>query len=402
MRKIILAAGMMSLLAACGNTGNTQTIAADDTQNYDARKADSLGIPKGNKLSAAMKRAMKWENHDNKWFFEYKMEPLKGDLAYEEGVVRRDPSAMLKIGDTYYVWYSKSYGPTQGFAGDIEKDKVFPWDRCDIWYATSKDGWTWKEQGIAVKRGEKGAYDDRSVFTPEVMEWKGKYYLCYQAVKSPYTVRVKNTIGMACADSPEGPWIKTDKPVLEPSNTGEWEGDEDNRFKVVSKGDFDSHKVHDPCIIPYKGKFYMYYKGERMGEEITWSGREIKHGVAIAENPMGPYVKSEYNPISNSGHEVCVWLYKGGIASLITTDGPEKNTLQWSPDGINFEIMSVVKGAPHAIGLNRSADAEKEPTEILRWGLTHIYNSSDYQSIMRFSTWTLQTHTAKGESKERK
>ena len=41
------------------------------------------------------------------------MEPLKGDLAYEEGVVRRDPSAMLKIGDTYYVWYSKSYGPTQ-------------------------------------------------------------------------------------------------------------------------------------------------------------------------------------------------------------------------------------------------------------------------------------------------
>ena len=109
MRKIILAAGMMSLLAACGNTGNTQTIAADDTQNYDARKADSLGIPKGNKLSAAMKRAMKWENHDNKWFFEYKMEPLKGDLAYEEGVVRRDPSAMLKIGDTYYVWYSKSY-----------------------------------------------------------------------------------------------------------------------------------------------------------------------------------------------------------------------------------------------------------------------------------------------------
>ena len=47
MRKIILAAGMMSLLAACGNTGNTQTIAVDDTQNYDERKADSLGIPKG-------------------------------------------------------------------------------------------------------------------------------------------------------------------------------------------------------------------------------------------------------------------------------------------------------------------------------------------------------------------
>lgn len=79
-------------------------------------------------------------------------------------------------------------------------------------------------------------------------------------------------------------------------------------------------------------------------------------------------VKSEYNPISNSGHEVCVWPYKGGIASLITTDGPEKNTLQWSPDGINFEIMSVVKGAPHAIGLNRSADAEKRTYRNIEMG----------------------------------
>lgn len=49
----------------------------------------------------------------------------------------------------------KSYGETQGFAGDVENEKVFPWDRCDIWYATSKDGITWKEEGVAVKRGEK-------------------------------------------------------------------------------------------------------------------------------------------------------------------------------------------------------------------------------------------------------
>ena len=83
--------------------------------NYDQRKADSLGIPEGNKLSAAMKRAMQWPQLDNSWFFEYKMMPLQGDLAYEEGVVRRDPSAVLKIGDIYYVWYSKSYGRLRDF-----------------------------------------------------------------------------------------------------------------------------------------------------------------------------------------------------------------------------------------------------------------------------------------------
>ncbi|MFI3285417.1 MAG: family 43 glycosylhydrolase [Rikenellaceae bacterium] len=395
-KKLLFSAMIASVSISC--CGSSPQSSPTTPTNYDKEKAAYYGVPEGNKLSASMMRAMEWADHDNSWFIEYETMPLKGDLAYEEGVVRRDPSAMLKIDGLYYVWYSRSTGPTDGFAGDIENDKVFPWDRCDIWYATSQDGITWKEEGIAVARGEKGAYDDRSVFTTEIMEWDGRYYLCYQTVKSPYTVRVKNTIGMAWSDSPRGPWTKTAEPVLTPSDTGEWLGEEDNRFKVVSKGDFDSHKVHDPCIIPYNGKFYMYYKGERMGEEITWGGREIKHGVAIADNPLGPYVKSEYNPISNSGHEICVWPYNGGIAALITTDGPEKNTIQWSPDGINFEIMTVIKGAPHAIGLNRSADNEKAPTEILRWGLTHVYNTYDYQSILGFKSWNMTSHTAKGEN----
>ena len=153
---------------------------------------------------------MEWPTDlGNEWFFEYKVEDLKGDLAYEEGVVRRDPSALIKHDGKYYVWYSRSTGPSQGFGGDIETEKVFPWDRCDIWYATSEDGITWKEEGMAVPRGEKGAYDDRSVFTVEIMEHEGMYYLCYQTVKSPYNVRVKNQIGLAWADSPNGPWTKS-------------------------------------------------------------------------------------------------------------------------------------------------------------------------------------------------
>lgn len=360
---------------------------------------DRLGITNKNYLSAASKRALQWPDIGNDWFIEFSsLQSLEGDLAYEEGVVRRDPSALIFENDKYYVWYTKSTGPTQGFAGDIEKDKVFPWDRCDIWYATSEDGWYWKEEGLAVSRGAKGEYDDRSVFTVEIMKHEDKYYLSYQTVKSPYTVRVKNQIGLAWSDSPDGPWIKSKAPILSPANNGIWKGEEQNRFMVEKKGDFDSHKVHDPCIIPYNGKFYLYYKGEQMGEEITFGGRQIRHGVAIADNPLGPYVKSPYNPISNSGHEICVWPYQGGVASLITTDGPEKNTIQWAPDGINFEIMSVIKGAPHAIGLNRSADLEKEPTEILRWGLSHVYNSGDYQSIMRFTSRRRTSHVAKGEN----
>lgn len=391
----LLALTISIVLTGCQCKDNVDVV---DTKQFTEEDYDRLGITDKDHLSAASKRALQWDDLSNEWFIEFEVFDLKGDLAYEEGVVRRDPSAVIKIDEKYYVWYSKSTGPTDGFAGDIENEKVFPWDRCDIWYATSADGITWKEEGLAVPRGPKGAYDDRSVFTVEIMTWEGMYYLVYQTVKSPYNVRVKNQVGLAWSNSPNGPWTKSEEPVLSPADNGVWKGDQDNRFNVEKKGDFDSHKVHDPCIIPYQGKFYLYYKGEQMGEEITFGGRQIRHGVAVSDNPKGPYVKSPYNPISNSGHEICVWPYNGGIASLITTDGPEKNTLQWSPDGINFEIKSVIKGAPHAIGLNRSADNEKAPTEILRWGLTHEYVTYDYQYIRGFRSWNVTTHVGVGES----
>ncbi len=398
----LLFACVCLVLFACNEKGQEKvketTVADSNAVEVTDERQDFLGITNKDKLSAASKRALKWPiDLGNDWFFDYKVEDLKGDLAYEEGIVRRDPSAMIKENGKYYVWYTRSVGPTDGFAGDIEKDKVFPWDRCDIWYATSEDGLTWKEEGPAVLRGEKGAYDDRSVFTVEIMKHEDMYYLSYQTVKSPYNVRVKNQVGLAWSNSPDGPWEKSKEPILSPADNGVWKGEAQNRFAVEKKGDFDSHKVHDPCIIPFKGKFYLYYKGEQMGEQVTFGGRQIRHGVAIADNPKGPYVKSPYNPISNSGHEICVWKYNGGIASLITTDGPEKNTVQWSPDGINFEIKAVVKGAPHAIGLNRTADNENGPVEILKWGLTHQYRSYDYQYIRRFTTSQIKHHTAKGE-----
>ena len=392
----LLLVAIILIVNACNN--HCENVNEFSVTNFTEADFDRLGITDKNHLSAASKRALQWDKWDNGWFIEFEMFDLKGDFAYEEGVVRRDPSSVIKEDGKYFVWYSKSTGPTDGFAGDIEKEKVFPWDRCDIWYATSEDGITWKEEGLAVPRGPKGAYDDRSVFTVEVMKWDGVYYLVYQTVKSPYNVRCKNQVGLAWSDSPHGPWTKSTEPVLSPADNGIWKGELDNRFDVEKKGDFDSHKVHDPCIIPYEGKFYLYYKGEQMGEEITFGGRQIRHGVAIAENPKGPYVKSPYNPISNSGHEICVWPYNGGIASLITTDGPEKNTIQWSPDGINFEIQSVIKGAPHAIGLNRTAENEKNPTEILRWGLTHEYVTYDYQYIRGFRSWNVTTHVGRGES----
>lgn len=340
------------------------------------------------KLSLASQRAIErgYDQKNSDWMTEFDVEPLTGDFAYEEGVIRRDPTSVIKVDGLYHCWYTKGTGETVGFGSDNPDDKVFPWDLTEVWHATSTDTLEWREEGLAIGRGSPGSYDDRAVFTPEILHHGGKFYLVYQSVQYPYTNRQIEQVAIAHADSPFGPWTKSPEPILSPSQDGEWLTDEDNRFKVKSKGSFDSHKVHDPCLLVFKDKFYLYYKGETMGEGMNFGGREIKHGVAIADDILGPYVKSEYNPISNSGHEVVVWQQNGGIASLLTTDGPEKNTIQFAPDGINFEIMAHIKGAPEALGLYRSGQ-EAQPLPGLTWGLCHKYDPSwNWNYICKFKT----------------
>lgn len=326
----------------------------------------------GTKESLATKRAReRGYERNSDWYCAFKQTDLTG-LGHEENVNRRDPSSVLKIDGLYYTWYSKSVGPHVGFGTGDPNAKVWPWDFTEVWYATSEDGFHWTEQGVAVPRGGAGQYDDRSVFTADVLAYEGNYYLVYQCVKSPYVRRVKNTVGMSIAESPEGPWRKLESPILETSDTGQWLGEEDNRFLVVEKGDFDSHKVHDPCLFYFRDKFYLYYKGEIMGEELYMGGRETKWGVAIADHVEGPYVRSPYNPVTNSGHETCLWHYRGGLAALLTTDGMERNTIQYTTDGVNFEIMAGVKDpAPHAAGPYRTPDHDERPLKGLEWGLCH-------------------------------
>lgn len=354
-----------------------------ESKQYSPEDYDYLAISNPETMSLASKRALVRNYHQHEeWFGRFEKHEITGDLGYEEGVIRRDPSQVLLIDGLYYTWYTKSTGTAVGFGtGDLNA-KVFPWDLSEIWYATSKDGWHWEEQGQAVGLGEKGRYDDRSVFTPEILAHEGKYYLVYQSIKAPYLNRTKNTVAMAIADSPRGPWRVLDAPILEPADNGEWLGEEDSRFLVKKQGDFDSHKVHDPNLIYFRDKFYLYYKGERMGEKNTAGGREIRWGVAIADKPEGPYVKSPYNPITQSGHEICIWPYKEGIAMLSTDDGPERQTIQYAEDGINFEIRSYVSAhlLPKAKGLVKAFDNDAYPTAALQWGLHHEYTVPEGKS----------------------
>ena len=310
------------------------------------------------------------------WNVSFTGSDLKGDLAPNQNYTRRDPSAVIKVGDLYYVWYSYSL--------TANALKSAPWDLNDIYYATSEDGITWSEKGAAVVRGAAGSYDARSAFTAEIYVENNKYYLVYQAAETVEGVYSYNTVAMATADSPDGPWTKLADPILRPTHTNGW--------TTHTDGDFDDKCVHDPCLMFYKNKYYLYYKGECVADRTAGlcGSRHIKWGVAIADNPTGPYIKSEYNPITNTGHEVSVWSYNEGIAIVQHLDGPEVGTIQYAKDGINFEIMGSASNIPEALGIYRDPNATNTPHGGIKWGLSHVlkwnYGPKGWMYLKRFIT----------------
>lgn len=333
------------------------------------------------KLSAASKRAQNYCAGNGEWHCGFTYTPVQG-LGREVGVHRRDPSSILKCNNKYYVWYTKSCGPHFGEEVTDNYCKLFPWDYADIYYATSVDGINWKEEGCAVPRGGKGEYDERTVCTPEAMEYNGKYYLVYQAIPQCEYTGFNEKVAMAVADSPDGPFIKTNRNILSPMKDGNWfEGIAENNYN----DDFFGGRTHDPCLFHYNEKFYLYYKCGAHHQNYKLGGYDTRWGVATADDILGPYEHSEYNPISNSGHETLLWKYQGGMAALLNRDGPEKNTIQYAKDGINFEIMTHTENTPQAGAPYRCDNTDLSPLEGLRWGMCHCDERiSEWNYLLRF------------------
>jgi hypothetical protein len=257
--------------------------------------------------------------------------------------MRRDPSDVIKVGDHYYVWYSKG--------------TIGPGYDATVWYATSTDGHTWTEKGMALAKGEPGGWDGASVFTPNILVAEGRYWLFYTATSRKYHAKPFNPdskIGIAVSDSPDGPWKRlATNPALKNSDNPE---------------DFDSHLVDDSCLLKREGKYWLYYKGRQLGK----SPAQTKMGLAIADRPEGPYVRVKENPVIPGNHEVLAWPQGKGVAAMIGTVGPAhiKNTVQYAEDGIHFSKTHDVKSGPSAGGAYRpEAFTQSGKGDLPKWGV---------------------------------
>jgi hypothetical protein len=202
------------------------------------------------------------------------------------------------------------------------------------------------------------------------MAYKGKYYLYYTSSRKlpnePWAIRGPNNgrhIGLAIADSPNGPWQKLPEPILSPGKEGDW----------------DSYLVDDAHVIVREGRFWLYYKGGN----IKVTADTTRWGLAIGNSPTGPFVKLKDNPLIG-GHTVCVWPHRDGVAALIDNAGPEKFTVQWSTDGIHFKRAAKLKYVHTGCGpYDPDAFSNTTQAQGITWGVAQDHQQGK-MCIVRF------------------
>ncbi|WP_366184040.1 family 43 glycosylhydrolase [Flavobacterium ovatum] len=323
----------------------------------------------------------------NELYTQFKYTELKG-FDYNGGdgtITRRDPSKVIFENGKYYVWYTgrKTAVKAVGMSRAKEATDVIPssdWDLADIWYATSKDGFTWEEQGIAVARPPKPQAGWRSVTTSDILKFKGKYYLYYQAFMEASGLRGDFCpVAVSYADSPDGPWTSANKVVIPNGPEGSW----------------DQYSIHDPYPLVHDGKIYLYYKGDFDKKPELNPSKIRMQGLAIADNPLGPFTKHPLNPVLNSGHETTLFPYKEGVAALIIKDGMEHNTIQYAKDWVNFEIASITELLPVAAGpFVPDAFTDTKNGQGITWGISHFINAGgdwNHTILARFDCDLSQT-----------
>ncbi len=335
-------------------------------------------------MSAASRRMFNYPApriQDNELFSQFKYSRLKG-FDYDNGsgkVSRRDPSRPILVDGTFYVWYTKrdTVVPPIGWNNAAKADDQTPstdWDLAEIWYATSQDGITWSEQGVAVARPAKPASGWRSVATPDILVWKNKYYLYYQAFDEPSGLRGDLCpVSVSSADSPAGPWTHRGDAVIPFGNENEW----------------DRQATHDPQPIVRDGKIYLYYKAAYNKWPEKRDKYAVGHGLAIADNPLGPFEKHPLNPVMQSGHETTYFPFKEGVAALAIKDGNERDTMQYASDGVNFEIAACLSLTPSAAApYTPDAFTDTKDGRGVTWGLSHFINAGErgksYSMMARF------------------
>lgn len=191
---------------------------------------------------------------------------------------------------------------------------------------------------ILAPRGP-GFWDGTTCHNPLIKKVGDKYCLFYMGNSNGKTNTKR--IGLATADSLDGPWTRPDQPLLEAGETGAW----------------DDHCTTNPAFIKHpNGQYWLYYKSWNTSEYENATDPLIrgnrKYGLAIADQLEGPYKKYSGNPVidfsSKGGNkqfeDAFIWMEKGKFKMLARDMGifnHEYGIIMESSDGLKWKDPEI-------------------------------------------------------------
>jgi hypothetical protein len=280
---------------------------------------------------------------------------------------RLKPVGRILEEEGFYVWCNS---PVYGNDGKVhvfysrwpEKYGMGGWiHQCEIARAVADSPESEFRHVETVLTPRQGFFDSTTCHNPHIQFTDGKYNLFYMGNSNGKTDTKR--IGLAVADSPEGPWKRGDEPILETGSPGEW----------------DDHCTTNPAFLKHpNGENWLYYKSWNTAEYKQAEGKPIrgnrKYGLAISKTVDGGYKKYKNNPVidfSGLGNneqleDAFVW-YDDGKFKLIARDmgffDHNKGLIFESADGIHWGRPKV---AYHEA--SRYFDLPPAPKHLSRYG----------------------------------
>jgi beta-xylosidase len=226
-----------------------------------------------------------------------------------KNVLIADPF-VLKEGKTYYLYGTSGINADAGIPVYSSEDLIH-------WKSPAGSG----KEHLALKKG--GSYGDKGFWAPFVLKRADRYYMYYTA---------NEHVAVAVSDSPLGPFIQSS---FKPLHEGIKEIDphvfiDDNDKKYIylvrlqegnrifgAQLNDDLVSINEssitPCIsqsqeweiasgsqwpvteapamLKHKGQYYLFYTGN------DFRHPDYNVGYAVSTSPLGPWKKSEKNPI---------------------------------------------------------------------------------------------------------
>jgi len=238
----------------------------------------------------------------------------------------------------YHLFYSR-----------WEKDLGWAWvTDSEIAHATSSTPFgPFQFKDVALAPRGKNYWDGLCTHNPTIHKFDGKYYLYYMGntgdAKIPSSPgklilnpihRNNQRIGVAVANSPNGPWKRLDTPLVDTS---------------PDQNALDALMVSNPSITQRPdGGYLMVYKAVGKKRPGIWGG-PVVHCVATSDHPTGPFKKYDQAVFQAKDHDFpaedpFIWFQDGKYRAIVKdmhgafTDEGRSLVLFDSKDGFDWQL----------------------------------------------------------------